>query len=162
MRYAMRQKIFCLGDQFAIADADGRDRFLVKEKLISLGRQLVFTDLAGQELACIRQRLMCWCPTYEIYREGRLAAVVEKGVLPFFSCRFTIDVPGPNDLEANGDLPDWEYSFERAGRPVAQVSKQLLNWSDTYGIDIADGEDDVLILASAVVIDLVCHDNRRQ
>jgi len=29
--------------------------------------------------------------------------------------------------------------------------------SDTYGIDIADGEDPVLVLALAVVIDMVCH-----
>jgi uncharacterized protein YxjI len=31
------------------------------------------------------------------------------------------------------------------------------SFSDTYGIDVAPGEDDVLILASAVVIDQVCH-----
>ncbi len=161
MRYVMKQKIFCLGDQFAIADEAGRDLFLVKGKLLSLGNQLAFTDLAGNELAYIRQRLMCWQPTYEIHREGRLVAVVEKGILPFFHCRFTIDVPGPDDLEANGDLLDWEYTFERNGQAVAQVSKELLNWSDTYGVAVAEGEDDILILASAVVIDLVCHDNRQ-
>jgi hypothetical protein len=82
-------------------------------------------------------------------------------ILPLGICRFTIDVPGPNDLEANGDLLDWEYTFERAGRPAAQVSKRLLSWSDTYGVDIVEGEDDILILASAAVIDLVCHDNRQ-
>ena len=32
---------------------------------------------------------------------------------------------------------------------------------DTYGIDIADGQDDVLYLASAVVIDLVCHGDNK-
>ena len=33
----------------------------------------------------------------------------------------------------------------------------------SYGVDIADGEDDVLILASTVVIDMVCHgDNKRR
>jgi uncharacterized protein YxjI len=29
--------------------------------------------------------------------------------------------------------------------------------TDTYGVEIADGEDPVLILASAVVIDMICH-----
>ena len=161
MRYVMKQKVLCLGDQFAIADEAGRDLFLVRGRLLSLGNQLSFTDLAGNELAFIKQRLLCWCPTYEIYREGRQVAVVEKGILPFFHCRFTIDVPGPNDLEANGDLLDWEYTFERAGRPAGQVSKRLMSWSDTYGVDIVEGEDDILILASAAVIDLVCHDNRQ-
>ena len=29
-------------------------------------------------------------------------------------------------------------------------------------MDIADGEDDVLILASTVVIDMVCHDEHKR
>ena len=38
---------------------------------------------------------------------------------------------------------------------VAVASKQFFSWTDTYGVDIENGEDDVLILASAVVIDMV-------
>jgi uncharacterized protein YxjI len=37
------------------------------------------------------------------------------------------------------------------------VSKQWFSWTDTYGIDIAAGEDDILLLASAVVVDEACH-----
>jgi uncharacterized protein YxjI len=37
------------------------------------------------------------------------------------------------------------------------VSKKWFSWSDTYGVDITDGEDDVLILASTVVVDMACH-----
>jgi len=40
---------------------------------------------------------------------------------------------------------------------VAVVSKQWFSWSDTYGVEIKDGQDDVLILASAIVVDLACH-----
>jgi uncharacterized protein YxjI len=40
---------------------------------------------------------------------------------------------------------------------VAEVSKRWFSWTDTYGVEVADGEDPVLILASAVVIDMVCH-----
>jgi uncharacterized protein YxjI len=35
------------------------------------------------------------------------------------------------------------------------VSKRFFAFSDTYGVDIVDGEDDITILATAVVIDLV-------
>lgn len=46
---------------------------------------------------------------------------------------------------------------------MATVSKRWFTWTDTYGIEIADGEDPVLILASAVVVDMVCHgDNKRR
>jgi uncharacterized protein YxjI len=48
-----------------------------------------------------------------------------------------------------------EFTFSRSGRVVAVASKQFFSWTDTYGVDIENGEDDVLILASAVVIDMV-------
>jgi uncharacterized protein YxjI len=40
---------------------------------------------------------------------------------------------------------------------VATVSKRWFAWTDTYGIEVDDKEDAVLILASAVVVDMACH-----
>jgi uncharacterized protein YxjI len=48
------------------------------------------------------------------------------------------------------------------GRSVATVSKQWFTWTDSYGVDIEDGQDDVLILASTVVIDMACHPDHRR
>ena len=100
-------------------------------------------------------------PTYEIYRGGRQAAVVKKKLFTLFRNRFSIDVPGPDDLEAVGDFINKDYAFHRGGREVARVSKKWFRMSDTYGIDVAAGEDDVLILASAVVIDLCVHPDNK-
>ena len=56
-----------------------------------------------------------------------------------------------------------EYTFTRGGNTVATVTKQWLTLGDTYGVDVSEGEDDVLILASCVVIDMSCHgDGRRR
>ena len=162
MRYVMKQKLFSWGDDFTIRDAEGRDAFLVDGKAFSFGDQLSFKDLAGNELAFIRQKLLSWGPTYEIYRNGAPAAVVKKELFTFFRCTFTVDVPGPDDLEASGDFTDHEYTFVRGGRTVATVSKQWFSWSDTYGVDVAGGEDDVIILASTVVIDMACHGDRQR
>jgi uncharacterized protein YxjI len=153
----MKQRLFSWGDDFFIKDESGRDAFFVDGRAFSLGNQLSFQDLAGNELAFIKQRLLSWGPTYEIYGGGELYAVVKKELFTFFKCRFTVDVPGPDDLEAQGDFLDHEYQFDRGGNAVALVSKRWFSWSDTYGVDIAEGEDDVLILASTVVIDLACH-----
>jgi uncharacterized protein YxjI len=162
MRYVMKQKLFSWGDDFYIRDAEERDVFFVDGKAFSLGAQLSFQDLNGHELAFIRQKLFSWGPTYEIHRNGVLAAIVKKELFTFFNCRFTVDVEGPDDLQASGNFTDHEYAFERGGRTLATVSKQWFSWSDTYGVDIAEGEDDVLILASTVVIDMACHpDDKR-
>jgi uncharacterized protein YxjI len=157
----MKQKSFSWGNDFRIQDADGADAFVVDGKVFSLGDKLSFQDLQGNELAFIQQKLLSWGPTYEIYRDGKLAAVVKKELFTFFRCSFTVDVPGPDDLEAKGDFLGLEYTFTRAGHTAAEVSKRWFAWTDSYGVDIADGEDDVLILASTVVIDMVCHANEK-
>lgn len=162
MRYVMKQDWFSWGDDFTIQNESGQDRFLVDGAAFSFGDKLSFQDTAGNELAFISQKLFSWGPTYEIYRQERLFAVVKKERFTFFKCRFLVDVPGPDDLEAEGNFMDHEYEFSRNGRTVAQISKRWFAWTDTYGIDIAHGEDDVLILASAVVIDMVCHDDKRR
>ena len=157
MRYLMKQKLFCFGDDFAIKNEAGDDVFFVDGRAFSIGSKLSFQDMNGRELAFIRQILLSWGPTYEITRDGQLAAVVKKHLFTFFRCAFTVDVPGPDDIEAQGSFLDMEYTFERGGRTVAEVSKRWFSFSDTYGVDITDGQDDILILASTVVIDMICH-----
>jgi uncharacterized protein YxjI len=157
MRYVMKQKLFAWGDDFTIKTEDGQEAFFVDGKAFSFGDKLSFQDMQGNELVFIRQKLLSWGPTYELYRQGELYAVVKKKLFTFLRCRFAVDVPGPDDLEAAGDFLDREYTFTRGGNAVAQVSKRWFTWADTYGVDIAPAQDDVLILASTVVIDMVCH-----
>jgi len=157
MRYVLKQKFWSWGDDFTIKNAAGECVFLIDGRVFSWGDKLSFQDTSGKELAFIRQKHLTWGPTYEIEQQGRVVAVVKKQLFTLLHCRFTVDVPGPDDLEAEGDFLDREYTFKRQGREVAGVSKKWFSWTDTYGVEIANGEDHVLILASAVVIDMVCH-----
>ena len=161
MRYVMKERILSWGDDFKIRDESGRDVFYVDGKVLTFGDKLSFKDMAGNELALIDQKLLSIGATYEIYRGGRLAAVVKKKLFTLLRAKFTVDVPGPNDLEAQGNFLDHDYTFTRGGREVARVSKKWFRMTDTYGVDVAPGEDDVLILASAVVIDLCSHPDNK-
>jgi uncharacterized protein YxjI len=60
-----------------------------------------------------------------------------------------------------GDLFEHEYTIRRGDQVVATVSKRWLSLTDTYGVDIAPGEDDVLILASVLALDLAEDQERR-
>lgn len=162
MRYVMKQKFWSWGEDFTIKNETGADAFFVDGRAFSWGDKLSFQDMQKNELAFIRQKLLSWGPTYEIEVHGRLVAVVKKKLFTLLRCKFIVDVPGPDDLEAQGDFMDREYTFERGGREAAQVSKRWFSWTDTYGVDIAQGEDDILILASAVVIDMVCHGDKER
>jgi uncharacterized protein YxjI len=157
VRYMMRERILSWGDDFAIKNTDGEDVWYVDGKALSFGDKLSFKDRHGTEVAFIDQKLLSIGPQYEIIRGGKTVAVVKRKLFTLFRARFTVDVPGPDDLEAKGDFLDHEYTFERHGREVARVSKKWFSLSDSYAIDIDEGEDDVLILAAAVVIDLVSH-----
>ena len=159
--YQMKQKFWSFGDNFTIKDGAGNDVFRVVGKVFSLGDKLSFQDLTGRELAYIAQKLLSFKKRYEIYRDDQLFAEVVKEIT-FFKDRYTVDIPGPNDYSVSGELWDQEYTFIRGEREVARVSKQFFAWSDTYGIEIVDGEDDVTILATAIVIDLVNQDEHRR
>jgi uncharacterized protein YxjI len=160
VRYMMRERILSWGDDFTIKDADGNDAYHVDGRAFSFGDKLRFKDNGGNELVFIDQKLLSIGAQYELIRGGKTVAVVKKHLFSPFRARFTVDVPGPDDLEAQGNFLDHEYAFERGGREVARVSKKWFRLADTYAVDIEDGQDDVLILASAVVIDLVSHPDK--
>ncbi|MBL9170257.1 MAG: LURP-one-related family protein [Verrucomicrobiales bacterium] len=162
MRFVLKQKFWSFGDDFKIQDANGQDVYFVDGRAFSWGDKLSFRDRQGNELAFIRQKLLSWGPTYEIELHGRLVAVVKKKLFTLLRCKFTVDVPGPDDLEAQGSFLDREYTIERHGRRVAEISKRWFSFTDTYGVEIESGEDPVLLLATAVVIDMVCHQESKE
>src|SRR6476646_5098831 len=151
----MRQRILSWGDDFSIKDAEGNEAYYIDGKVFSFGNKLSIRDRDGVELARINQKLLSLGPQYEITSGGETVAVVKKHLFTPFRARFTVDVPGPDDLEAKGDFLDHEYVFERNGRVVTRVCKKWISLADTYTVDIEESEDDVLVLAAAVVIDLV-------
>ena len=158
----MKQQWFSFGNDYTIKDAAGEDVLRVDGKVFTIGEKLSIETMDGREMAFISQKLLSWGPTYEIWKGERLAAVVKKTIFTLFRCEFTVDVPGPDDLIAEGDFWEHEYTFTRHGRPVASVSKKYFSWTDTYGIDILHGEDPILILAAVVVIDLCCHQDEKK
>jgi uncharacterized protein YxjI len=161
MRYILRQKMLSFADAFQIKNEDGADAFVVNGAVFSLAKQLAFQDLAGNTLLSIKQQLMSWGPTYAISRDDTPVALVKKELFNVFSYRFTIDLEGASSLETNGDFSNHEYAITRNGQQVAAISKQWFTLTDTYGVDVGQGEDDVLILAIAVVIDMVCHPDHK-
>ena len=141
-------------------DEIGADRDFVDGAAFSIGDKLSFQDMRGTELARIEQKVLSLKTTYRIYSGNALAATVVKKPFTLFREVFDVEDAAPGDLDATGDFLDREYELTRDGRPVATVSKAFFSLSDSYGVEIADGEDDVLLLAVAVVIDQVSHDER--
>ena len=154
MRYIIRERFFRLGEDSDITDESGQRVLQVDGKVLSLRDLLIVRDPAGHEVARVQRKLIALRPTYEISAGDQEVAEVRKHFFTPFGDRFTIDVPGPDDLEMAGNLLDHEFTIRRGGQTVATVSKQWFTLRDTYGVDIAPGENDLLILTSVLALDL--------
>jgi uncharacterized protein YxjI len=154
MRYVIREKFFHLGEDSQITDESGRAIYEVNGHVFSLHNTLVMHDMSGQEVATVKRQLIALTPTYTIERPGIGDTEVRKHFINLFGDRYTIDIPGPHDLELDGNLFEHEYQVTRDGAVVATVSKRWIALTDTYGVETAPGEDDVLILASVLALDL--------
>jgi uncharacterized protein YxjI len=154
MRYTIREKFFRLGEDSTILNEAGQPVFEVDGKVLSLHDRLIVRDLAGNEVLTIHRRLITLLPTYEITRGADTLATLRKHLFSPFVDRFTVDIPGPDDLEMTGSLFEHEYTISRGGQVVAVVSKRWFSLTETYGVDIAPGQDDPLILACVLALDL--------
>ena len=152
--YVIRERMFRMGEDSDITDEAGRPVLQVDGKVLSLHNRLVLRDPAGREAGQVHRKLAALRPTYQITIGGKDAAEVRKHLFTPFGDRFTIDVPGPDDMEINGDLLSHEFTIERDGQTVATISKRGLTVTTSYTVDVAPGEDDVLILASVLALDL--------
>ncbi len=156
-RYELRQKLLAMGDDYVIRNDAGETVYLVDGAFFSWGNRLSVQRACGTEVATIKQERLRLGPCYTLRCAGVQLATVEQRSFNLFRDRFIVDVPGPDDLEVEGDLASHEYVFRRHGETVATVSKRYFSLQDTYGIEMLRAEDDVLILSAAVVIDLVSH-----
>jgi uncharacterized protein YxjI len=152
-KYRMREKLFAIGDDFWIEDEDGERAFKVDGKALRIRTTLVIEDASGDELLSIQEKKLHIRDTIRIERGGQTVATVKKALITPLRERFSIEVEGAEDMEAKGNIVDHEYKIERGGDRVAEISKRWFRIRDTYGVEIAPGQEDALILAVTVCID---------
>ena len=152
-RYQMREKLFAIGDDFWIDTEDDRHAFRVNGKALRLRSTFVLENAAGEELMTIQEKKLTIRDTMRLERDGETIGTVRKALISPLRERFTIELADGGELTAKGNIVDHEYEIKRDGEKVAEISKRWLRVRDAYGIEVAPGEDDALILALAVCID---------
>ncbi len=153
-RYQMREKLLSIGDDSWIEDESGRRAFKVNGKALRVRKTLVIEDPQGNELARIQDRPVHVRDVMEIEGpDGSSLAKVKKAMITPLRDRFTIDLAGGGELSAHGNIVDHEFEIEADGTKVAEVSKKWFRVRETYGVEVAPGQNDALILAITVCID---------
>jgi uncharacterized protein YxjI len=157
MKYRMCEQMLAIGDDYWIETADGRPAFKVDGKALRIRKTLVLETPDGDAVLTIRKRMLSIRNEMEIERDGKTLATVTKALVAPLHDRFSIEIENDGDMEARGDISDHEYEIDRGGHKVAEVSKRWFRMRDVYGIDIAEAQDDALILAVTVCVDQMSH-----
>lgn len=159
MRYLVRQRLFAFNDSFNITDEYERPVFQVEGKIFSIGNKLSIYDMSGNKKVYIEQKVFRLLPEYEIYEDERIVARVKKQ-LTFFKPKMDID-SDYGRFEVEGDVFGYNFSILKDGKIIAVVNKKFISFSDTYAVEVAEGEKDDFVLALVIVIDQVLHDNNK-
>ncbi len=149
----MREKLFAIGDDYWI-ETEGGDRvFKVNGKAMRARETFILESPHGEEIFKIQEKKLSIRDKMKIERDGDTVATVHKALITPLRDRFDIELEEGGELSAKGNIVDHEYEIERDGHKVAEISKRWFRIRDTYGIEIAPGENDALILAATVCID---------
>lgn len=160
-RFKMRQRLISIGRDFWIENERGQKVFKVDGKALRVRGTLIFEDAHGRALYKIQERLLRVRDTMTIENaQGGVAARVHNALITPLRDRWQIDIPGGQNLSTQGNILHHEYRIERGRLTVASVSKKWFRVRDTYGVEIAPGEDAALVMAITVVIDMMAHSGR--
>lgn len=158
-RYKIRQNLISIGDDFWIENEAGQKVFKVDGKVLRIRKTLVFEDVKGKRLAQIQERLLTLKDTMVVEDEnGKDLAMIKKALITPFRDRWDVKVKNGPDLDVQGDFLAHEYTIKAGRNKVAEVSKKWLRIVDTYGVEIEEGQNDILILAIAIAIDIMMDD----
>src|SRR5512133_2151751 len=147
-RYIMRQRVFAIGQDFRINNAAGQPMFKIDGKVRLVKESLKFRDMQGNLLYKLDERVLRIRESFDILKpDGQVAAKVHNAIIDPLREKFTIEIPGGEDMLTRGKVIWAQYDILRRGQPVGKISKQF-SWigRDQYVVDVLHGQDDCLIL----------------
>lgn len=149
MKLLFKQRFFSWFDSYDIYDEAGNTVFTVEGKL-SWGHCLHILNAVGEHIATVKEVVLTFLPKFELYIGDQYAGCISKE-LSFFRPKYDIDC---NGWHIEGSFMEWDYQILTAdGQLAAVINKQLLNWTDTYVIEVADPQDSLLALMLVLAID---------
>jgi uncharacterized protein YxjI len=161
-RYIMRQRLMAFGQDFNINNAAGQPCFKIDGKVRMVKESLKFRDMQGNILYKLDEKVLRIRESFDILDpDGRLAAKVHNAIIDPLREKFTIEIPGKENMITRGKVMWAQYDILRSQKQVGKISKQF-SWigRDQYVVDVLQGEDDCLILAITVVIDMMVSNGR--
>jgi uncharacterized protein YxjI len=155
MRYVIRERAIAARDGFCVADESGRDVLRIDGE----GQHtFALTDTGGAVVTTIRKQVMAVRENMEIERGGAVVATVRRALVSRIHHRFVVDLAAGGELEAHGDIPAREFDTRSGTTVLVRVSRAWSSVRHSYGVEVAPGEDDHLLLTVALCLDRIHRD----
>jgi uncharacterized protein YxjI len=149
MQLLFKQRLFSWFDSYDIYDEAGNTAYTVQGRL-AWGHKLEISDRAGRLVGMVKEEILTFLPRFEIHVDGQVVGEIRKE-FSLFHPVYSLDC---NGWKVSGDILGWSYEVTAPdGRQIMFADKRLLNWTDTYVIDIADPADALLCLMIVLAID---------
>ena len=122
-RYLMRQRVFAIGQDFYINNAAGQPCFKIDGKVRLVKESLKFRDMQGNLLYKLDEKIIRIRESFDILKpDGKLAAKVHNAIIDPLRERFTIEIPGGENMITMGKVIWAQYDFLRGRQPVGKIS----------------------------------------
>jgi uncharacterized protein YxjI len=153
MKYQVREKIFRLGEDNDILNEAGQPALQVDGKVLTLRGLMLVNDLAGTEVGRVSRKLVSLMATYDITLASGVTAELHQRFSGPFHPKWTLSVAGGTDVEMTGNFAGHDFILTENGQTVATVSKAWISLADSYGVDIVEGQNDLLILCAVLALE---------
>ena len=158
-KYKIKGKLFSLFGEYTITDESDRLCYTAKTNLFQT--KLTIFDDSGNEVLLVRRKFFSFRYTFFIEKDGESIFKIWK-TIAWKPEIFIESLVSPDAFLIQGNIWATEYAFYRENIEFAYVSHKLWNIRGVYGLAVKDGEDDAVVLALVLIIDLIKKAKRRR
>lgn len=148
MKLLFKERLFTWLDSYDIYDEEGRAAYRVEGRL-AWGHCLEIHDASGVCVGTVKEEVFTFLPRFLIYANGHVVGEIRKE-LTFMRPKFTLDF---NGWVVHGDFWGWKYVVMAGGEEIMRASKRVLNFTDTYEINVRKPENALYSLMIVLAID---------
>jgi uncharacterized protein YxjI len=157
-RYRMIRNLTLLIDSFVIQTDEGNEAFVIERTTRQNVEMLTLRDMQHSVRYVIPfDPSPAHLPLDVVGKDGkRVARVTSTPVTPVRD-RFSVQIATGGIWEATGEIGNSEYRLTSGEAEIAEVSQRWFLRPGTFGVEVASGSDDALVLAVTAVIDQLAH-----
>lgn len=155
-RYRMSSDVAALGADFYVLSGSGEHAFKIDGRSIAEEDAIRMEDLEGHTLYLVPAQMAQKRNSLTIFDvSGSPTGMVERRPVSPLRDRFSIVLNNRQSLAVSGIVPVHEYVILGAAGKVAEVSQRWFRAKRSFGVEIAPGQPDALLLTSVLLLDLM-------